>query len=82
MNSEILGYKIEKAPAETKYFGSEVAYLLVGKKVTYKLVRQFNSPHQMYVVNSNFNICGLKGNYTFTDKTGEVHVFNPFQIGA
>lgn len=82
MNSEILGYKIEKAPEGTNYYGSEVAYLLKGKKVTYQLVRRINSAHQMYVVNSNFNICGLKGNYTFTDKTGEIHVHNPFQIGA
>ncbi len=78
MRAEILGYQISVAPEGMTWCGSPVAYLLKGKKVTYRLVRNSFRPNVMYVVNSKDNICGLKGNYTFDDKDGDLNVYSEF----
>lgn len=78
MRAEIFGYQISIAPEGMMYCGSPVAYLLKGKKVTYRLVRNSFRPNIMYVVNSMHNICGLKGNYTFDDKDGDLNVYSEF----
>jgi len=81
MRSEIFGYQVKKnEDPNLKYFLSEVAYLLIGKRgATYQLVRHVNQPSRMYVVNSKGNICGLKGNYSFSDKNGDLKVYDEFE---
>lgn len=61
-------YKIEKVERNGKIDG----YLLHGPRVTYSLLKTANHPHLMYAVNSRFNICSIKGNYTFSDEGGQV----------
>lgn len=73
---EILGYQVEKVEQP-----GEVGYILHGKKVDYKLLRYQNMPHRLYAVNSHGNICGIKGNYTFTDKLGTLKCWYPSMIG-
>lgn len=60
----LLGYKIEKKSIES----GKVGYFLIGKKATYQLVRRINNPKYLYAVNSNLNVCSIKGNYTFNDE--------------
>ena len=62
---EILGYVIEKVSSEP----NKVNYRLHGQQVTYYLVRRANGK-TLYALNSHGNICGIKGNYNFSDETG------------
>ena len=65
-------YEIEKAKDEKK---EGFAYLLHGPKVTYTLVR-VRDGQSMYPLNSRLNTCSIKGNYWFSDKTGELRAMS------
>lgn len=74
---EIFGYRIEKNPNyDPNDFFGEAAYILHGKKAKYYLKRYGGNSHRMYVVNSNYNTVGIKGNYTFSDRDGDLEVMN------
>jgi hypothetical protein len=79
---ELLGYQVEKLQPEQKDgAGQSIAYILHGKKVDYKLIRYANDPsNRMYAVNSKGNICGIKGNYTFTDADGSLTCWYPYSM--
>jgi hypothetical protein len=62
---EIFGYKIEFI----SYEPNKVAYRLHGPKVTYTLMRN-SKGDVLYALNSKMNVCGIKGNYHFTDING------------
>ena len=62
---EIFGYVIEKVSSEP----NKVNYNLHGHQVIYRLVRTANGK-TLYALNSHGNICGIKGNYHFSDETG------------
>ena len=63
---KLLGYEVT-APGNTGI--NEVKYLLKGKRATYRLV--MHSPEMgMYALNSVGNVCAIKGNYSFSDKSG------------
>jgi hypothetical protein len=68
MQDEFLGYTVEKIGNEP----NKVGYLLHGKRVTYTLMRCVDRPHQMYALNSKYNICAIKGNHHFSDEGGEI----------
>lgn len=72
----VLGYQVAKITADTRESYSP-AYVLTGARgARFTLVRS-NIPHLMYVKRqSSGAICGLKGNYTFTDKGGRLAVHN------
>jgi hypothetical protein len=72
VRAEIFGYAVEKVSDEP----GKVAYHLYGKKAVYRLVRNVNHPHIMYALNTNGNICGIKGNYTFSDESGDLLAVN------
>lgn len=63
---EYMGYTVEPQG------GGAFAYLLTGKRgAQYGLLRYRQASHLMYVVRARTGvICGLKGNYTFTDEGG------------
>jgi len=64
---EIMGYQIEVVE------DSNIAYKLHGKRGgVFRLIRNIEAPHTMYVINGNGNITALKGNYTFTDQGGDL----------
>lgn len=67
----IMGYRVEKVDSsECQGF---VAYRLHGKRgAVYSLVRNHYHPHQMFIVNRNMNVCSVKGNYWFSDESGEL----------
>jgi hypothetical protein len=68
---EMFGYTVEDQNNEAP---GALAYMLTGKRgATYGLMRHMNHPHLMYVVRGRTGvICGLKGNYTFTDADGQL----------
>ena len=64
----LLGYEVTATGNTGKH---EVKYLLKGKRATYRLV--IHSPESgggMYALNSAGNVCAIKGNYSFSDKSG------------
>ena len=66
----LLGYEVTATGNTGKH---EVKYLLKGKRATYRLV--IHSPENgcgmgMYALNSVGNVCAIKGNYSFSDKSG------------
>ena len=74
---DVLGYRVEIVTEKTGY-GFHIAYKLHGKRdAIYRLVRNQNNPTYMFVINRFGNVCGIKGNYTFTDKDGELTPVNP-----
>lgn len=73
--SALLGYDCEKVD-RTNQFGEDVAYRCWGGRgAIYELCRYRKTPHLMFVRNVRRygHIVGLKGNYTFTDESGELH---------
>ena len=73
--TEYMGYEVKAVPAPEKRTAGVhyLGYVLTGKRgATYGLMRYAKTPHLMYVVSSIGNVCGLKGNYTFTDESGEL----------
>jgi len=67
----ILDYVIEKVSSEP----NQVNYHLHGHKATYRLVRRDNG-RSLYAINTVGNICGIKGNYTFSDEGGTLVTVN------
>lgn len=65
---EFLGYKVEKVGDKANGPG----YLLHGPRATYTLMRCADKPNMMYALNSNYNVCAVKGNYHFNDASGEL----------
>jgi hypothetical protein len=68
-----MGYEVEPVaePAVRVPKVHYIGYFLRGKRgAFYALMRYPLQPHLMYVVNSKGNVCGVKGNYTFTDEGG------------
>ena len=66
--NDIMGYKVKKI--ENCKYG---AYLLTGKRGgTKMLVRYVDDPELMYVIDKNGVITNICGNYTWTDKGGEL----------
>jgi len=64
----LLGYEVTKTGNTGKH---EVKYLLKGKRASYRLV--IKSPEMgggMYALNFQGNVCAIKGNYSFSDKSG------------
>lgn len=61
--TQLLGYTVEK---------TERGYILHGKKVDYTLMRNQWRPWFLYALNSRGNVCGIKGNYHFSDKDGQL----------
>lgn len=61
-----LGYEVQRVGTGA----GKVNYHLVGKRATYRLVRSMNVPEYLHVINSRGNITSVRGNYTFTDKSG------------
>lgn len=73
--TEILGYDIERAEPGETFWHDEVGYILTGKRgAQYRLCRDRKYTHLMHVRNEAGNIVGLKGNYTFSDKSGHLAV--------
>ena len=73
---EFSGFVVEKVTTEinTLY---DVKYILHGKRGgTIRLVRKFGSDHLLYALNSNWNVTSIKGNYTFSDKSGKIEYYN------
>ena len=71
MREEILGYQVKKVNQDLCQ--GHVAYRLYGKRgAVYSLVRNQFHPHALFVVNGNGNVCSVKGNYSFSDKSGEL----------
>jgi len=68
----ILGLTIDPA----SHTPGTVGYYLHGPRATYRLVRQMTHPEIMFVLNSNGKVCGVRGNYTFSDRDGELKVVN------
>ena len=66
---KLLGYTVENLHQPE---GGKAAYKLHGPRATYTLMRQMNDTTLMFALNSRYNICDVKGNYAFTDRTGEL----------
>ena len=69
MNSEVIGYKIENLNSKSAL---KPAYRLHGPRASYTLIRTQEHPALMFAINSKMNVTAVKGNYTWTDKDGEV----------
>ena len=67
----LLGYAVEDKADKNP---GALAYVLTGVRgATYGLMRDRKHPHLMYAVRGrNGVICGLKGNYTFSDENGSL----------
>ena len=67
---EFFGYRVEKISDER----GKVNYYLHGPRAIYRLIRHSNgSADTLYAINTHGNICGIKGNYNFSDESGELH---------
>jgi hypothetical protein len=66
-NTEFLGYIVESVESDAP---GKVAYKLHGPRVTYTLIRMMRHPSNLFALNSRGNVCGIKGNYSFTDRRG------------
>jgi hypothetical protein len=69
-NIIFLGYVVERMSNDP----GKVGYKLHGPRATYTLIRQMTHTENLFAINSNGNICGVKGNYTFTDRRGMLEV--------
>jgi len=70
----LLGYAVENKSNPTP---GALAYVLTGTRgAIYGLMRYRKHPHLMYAVRgSNGVICGLRGNYTFSDESGTLRCY-------
>lgn len=74
---EVLGYTVEKVTADVGE-SHAVAYVLTGARGARYYLKRSNPQGSVYYVThaSNGHICGLKGNYWFTDSGGRLITHN------
>ena len=62
---KLLGYEVT-ATGNTE--AHEVKYFIKGKRATYRLIIRLGGG--LFALNSLGNVCAIKGNYSFSDKSG------------
>lgn len=62
---KLLGYEVT-ATGNTE--PHEVKYFIKGKRATYRLIIRYTGG--LYALNPLGNVCSIKGNYSFSDKSG------------
>jgi hypothetical protein len=69
----IFNYTVEALSDEK----GKVAYHLHGVRgALYGLIRSVNDPSSMFAVNSRGKVCGVAGNYWFSDRNGTLTTIN------